>query len=110
MRWSDNDASKILPSEKKGVEARDKLSTNLKEIKGLGPTAVDIILGSIQDYFPQIAPFLSARSQETAEHIGLGNNVDVIFQAVGSRPATMARVEAALTQIRLEREESEFTG
>jgi len=65
-------------------------------------------LGYIQGYFPKVAPFLATRCLETAKKIGMGDDVDAIFKAVGSDPGSMARMEAALTRVRFEKREGEF--
>lgn len=54
----DSDASRVLPVDESGDEARTAISTRLKEVKSLGPVGIDIFLGSIQHLFANIAPFL----------------------------------------------------
>lgn len=84
----------------------DMLSDRLKDIKGLGPVGIDIFLGSIQYFYPQVAPFLDKRSKATAQKLGLGDDVEPIYAAIGSDPLKMARMEAALTRVRLEQMEN----
>ncbi|KAL1869995.1 hypothetical protein VTK73DRAFT_2838 [Phialemonium thermophilum] len=105
----DGDASRILPQDKKGDEARRTVSDRLKDIKGLGPMGIELFLGSIQHYFPAVAPFLDSRSRKTAAEIGLGHDLDAIFGAVDQDATAMAKLEVALTRVRLEKRESEFT-
>lgn len=45
-----------------------------------------------------------------AERIGLGDDVDRIYGAVGEDADRMARMEVALTEVRLEKKENEFAG
>ncbi|CAI4214162.1 unnamed protein product [Parascedosporium putredinis] len=73
------------------------LAAELKEIKGLGPLGVDICMGSMQGYFPEVAPFLDQRSLETARKVGLGDDVEAMFEALGSDAQAMARLEVGLT-------------
>lgn len=84
------------------------LKTRLEEIKGLGPMGIDIFLGSIQGFFAYVAPFLDSRSRETANAIGLGDEVDGLYAAVDGDASRMAELQVALTTIRLEKLENEF--
>lgn len=67
-------------------------------------------MGGLQSYFPNICPFLDHRSRKMAERIGLGDDVDRIYGAVGEDADRMARMEVALTEVRLEKKENEFAG
>jgi len=69
----------------------------------------EIFLGSIQHFFENVAPFLDSRSKKTAIAIGFGEDVDTIFAALQKNTASMAKLEVALTRIRLEKREGEFT-
>ncbi|OAA54552.1 hypothetical protein SPI_08798 [Niveomyces insectorum RCEF 264] len=104
------DPAKILPDGQKGDAARKTLTARLQEIKGLGPVATDIFIGSIQNVVPTVAPFLDARSRKTAAQIGLGQDVDAMFADLGRDAKEMAKLEVALTQIRFAKKEAEFTG
>lgn len=99
----------MLPRDKHGNEARKALRKNVQEVKGLGQVGSDIFLGSIQRFFPNVAPFLDSRSRQTAKKMGLGDDLDDIFKAVGSDVARMAELEVALTRIRLDKTEVKFT-
>ena len=105
---ADDDPGKILPDDMKGDEAREELAARLREIKGLGPVGVDIVMGGLQSYFTNISPFLNTRSVRTAEKIGLGADVEKIYEAVDSDAKTMAKLEVALTEARLHKREGEF--
>ncbi|KAL2760289.1 hypothetical protein ACRALDRAFT_1078933 [Sodiomyces alcalophilus JCM 7366] len=105
----DNDASNMLPRDKREDEARKALRERVQEVKGIGQVGSDIFLGSIQNFFPNVAPFLDNRSRKTAHNIGLGDDLDDIFKAVGSDVARMAELEVALTKIRLDKREAKFT-
>ncbi|EOO03358.1 putative d-amino acid oxidase protein [Phaeoacremonium minimum UCRPA7] len=111
----DDDASELLPYPSKQPEAEMNkegsvtlLKTRLEEIKGLGPMGIDIFLGSIQGFFAYVAPFLDSRSRETANAIGLGDEVDGLYAAVDGDASRMAELQVALTTIRLEKLENEF--
>jgi len=106
---SDDDASNILPTDEKGGKARDMLSARLQEVKGLGPTGIGIFLGSIQNFFPNIAPFLDVRSRKTAKTLGLCDELDEVFLALNQSASAMAKLEVALTTVRLEKRENEFS-
>ncbi|KAI9150675.1 putative d-amino acid oxidase protein [Paramyrothecium foliicola] len=104
------DLAKLLKDqyEQKGDKARGTLSTRLKEIKGVGPVGADIILGSIQSFFPGISPVLDKRSMGTAQEVGMGEDLGAIFSAIGRDPDKMTRLEVALTKIRLDKLQGEF--
>jgi hypothetical protein len=109
FHWREpRDPWKILPEAESGDGARNGLSARLQEIKGIGPVGVGIFLGSIQQSFPNVAPFLDDRSRRTAEQIGLGDDVDTIFAALDHCTYKMARLEVASSKIRLEKREEEF--
>jgi hypothetical protein len=102
----DNDASRILPSG--DDNPRETLSKRLKAIKGLGPMGCDIFLGTIQGFFPDVAPFMVKRNFETAEKIGLVGDTDELFALVDRDPEEMARLHEALTTVRLDKKEHEL--
>ena len=101
----------MLPADSaaQGEEARKTVSSRLQEVKGIGPVGATIFLGSMQHFYPPVAPFLDPRSQKSAAQLGLGSNVDAIFDALGHNTYEMAKLEAALTKVRLEKRESEFS-
>lgn len=69
---------------------------------------VDIAMGGLQSYFPNISPFLDHRNVRTAGRIGLGNDVGRLYGAVGEDSGRMAMLEVALTEARLEKKEGVF--
>ncbi|WEW57692.1 hypothetical protein PRK78_003159 [Emydomyces testavorans] len=89
--------------------SRSKIRSALKQIKGIGDLGVDIFLSSVQPLWPEVAPFIPERSLVTAEHIGIGTDMDVLFDEVGRDPKQMCMLSRALTKIRLEKEEKEYT-
>ena len=92
----------------KAAQSPSEIRTRLKEIKGLGNVGLDIFQDTAQDVLPILAPFVDPRSLKTAEQIGLGSDVDALWELVGKNAAEMTRLSAALTTIRLEKREKEF--
>ncbi|EEP75798.1 predicted protein [Uncinocarpus reesii 1704] len=88
--------------------SNSRIRSTLKEIKGFGDVAVDIFLASVQSAWPETAPFIAERSLQTAEHIGIGTDVEAIFKTLHSDSKDMCKLARALTEIRLEKEEQEF--
>lgn len=85
-----------------------KVRASLKEIKGAGDVAVDIMFDSLQSLWTDLAPFLGARDIPTAQQIGIGSNVRAIYAAVGNDPRQMCRVARGLSQVRLDKKTGEF--
>lgn len=89
--------------------SRSEIRAALKSIKGIGDIAADIFLSSVQSIWPEVAPFIPQRSLATAEHIGIGTDVDKLYEAVGKDPKRMSMLSRALTKIRLDHDEGEYT-
>lgn len=88
--------------------SRSEIRSALKQIKGIGDVAVDIFLSSVQSLWPEVAPFIPERSLATAQHIGIGTDVNALYKAVGKDPKQMCKLSRALTKIRLEKDEKEY--
>ncbi|KAI9713909.1 MAG: hypothetical protein M1820_000639 [Bogoriella megaspora] len=86
----------------------DQIRSHVKEIKGLGDVGINIFCDTIQGLWPCLAPFIDPRSEKTAEQIGLGTDVEKIYEAVEKHPQKMAELAVALTTVRLEKKEKEF--
>ncbi|OTA82010.1 hypothetical protein M434DRAFT_379648 [Hypoxylon sp. CO27-5] len=54
------------------------------------------------------APFVDPRSLKTAEVIGIGGDVNVLWKEVSEDPEKMCRLASALTKLRLDGKEKEF--
>ncbi|KAI1492253.1 hypothetical protein F5X96DRAFT_627466 [Biscogniauxia mediterranea] len=95
-----------------GLAGKDphKIRSELKNVKGLGDVGVDIFFDTVQHVWPCVAPFLDPRSLKTAEEIGIGGDVHALWKAVSEDSGQMCRLAAALTKVRLDGKESEFTG
>ncbi|KAL0263049.1 hypothetical protein SLS55_002024 [Diplodia seriata] len=92
------------------TEVQKMLRRRLKEVKGLGDVGADIFIAGVQGVWPRAAPFLDRRSAKTAEEVGLGGGVEALFEGVGRDAGKMARLNAALTTVRLEKRVGEFKG
>ncbi|RYO91206.1 hypothetical protein DL764_008312 [Monosporascus ibericus] len=102
----EGDLNSIL---KTAGEDRTKIRAELKRIKGLGDVGIDIFFDTAQHVWPCLAPFLDPRSAKTAEAIGIGSDVQQLWDAVSREPEQMCRLAAALTKVRLDGLKSEFT-
>jgi len=94
-----SDSSKVIE------EVRQKV----KKIKGIGNVAVDVFCDTVQGVWPELAPFIDPRSRKTAEGIGLPTDVQELYEAVGKDPVEMCKLASALTVVRLDKKEGEFT-
>ncbi|EXJ57175.1 hypothetical protein A1O7_07522 [Cladophialophora yegresii CBS 114405] len=86
-----------------------KIRAELKTIKGLGDVGIDIFFTTAQHVWPCLAPWIDPRSLTTAEKIGLGNDVQALWNDVGEDPEAMCKLACALMDVRLEKRESEWT-
>ena len=93
---------------KKASEDPKKIRAELKTIKGLGDIGIDIFFTIAQHVWPCLGPWIDPRSLGTAEKIGLGDEVQALWKIVGQEPEAMCRLACALTDVRLERKESEW--
>ncbi|KAI0138189.1 hypothetical protein F4776DRAFT_621018 [Hypoxylon sp. NC0597] len=85
-----------------------KIRAELKQIKGLGDVGINIFFDTAQHIWPCLAPFVDPRSLKTAEAIGIGGDVNVLWQEVSEDPEKMCRLASALTKLRLDGKEKEF--
>jgi len=90
-------------------DPRSTLKSRLKEIKQIGNVGIEIFMASIQGFYPRVAPFLDSRSFKTAQELGLGDDVGTMFEALDNDPMQMAKLNAALTTVRLEKRRKEFS-
>lgn len=104
-REPDGDLNNLSKRAKDRLEIRG----SLKRIKGFGNVGVDIFCNTAQHVWPNLAPFVDARSLKTAEQIGIGNNVETLWEHVQKHAAEMCRLCSALTKIRLEKKQKEFS-
>jgi orotate phosphoribosyltransferase-like protein len=70
---------------------------------------IDIFFTTAQHLWPCLAPWVDPRSLNTAEKIGLGNDVQALWSDVGEDPESMCRLACALMDVRLEKRESEWS-
>ncbi|OTA61488.1 hypothetical protein K449DRAFT_370672 [Hypoxylon sp. EC38] len=85
-----------------------KIRAELKQIKGLGDVGINIFFDTAQHIWPCLAPFIDPRSLKTAEEIGIGGGVNVLWKEVSEDPEKMCRLASALTKLRLDGKEKEF--
>ena len=98
----DGDLNNLL----KGADSSpEKVRSLVGEIKGIGKVATDIFFDAAQGVWPSLAPFVDPRSMATAEHCGLGSDVNGMWEAVGKDPIEMCKLSSALTMIRLDKRE-----
>lgn len=86
----------------------DAIRARFKEVKGLGDVGVEIFVGSCQALWPCLAPAVDKRNLETAQRIGIGSKVQELWETIGKDAVMMARLNMALTTVRLEGKEAEF--
>lgn len=101
----DNDLNNLL---KKADSSPAQVRKLLQEIKGIGKVGTDIFFDAAQGVWPSLAPFIDPRSIETAKQVGLGSDVDALWDAVGKDAVKMCELSSALTMVRLEKKEKEF--
>lgn len=75
----------------------------MMEIRGVGELAVEIFLNNAQSVWPAMAPFLDKRSLKTADEIGIGTDLDAIYDAVQRDPVQMSWFANGLSTVRLEK-------
>lgn len=81
---------------------REKARGLIKEVKGLGDLAADLFFNSVQSVWPSMAPFVDARSAQTAEEIGIGTDLDAIYAELKQDPLEMSKFANGLSMVRLE--------
>ena len=69
---------------------------------------IDIFFTQAQHVWTCLAPWIDPRSLNTAEKIGLGQDVQALWKEVGEKPESMCRLACALTEVRLEKKEAEW--
>jgi hypothetical protein len=103
-----SDISRILPLETDAETGRKLLQERLQEVNGIGPLGIEIFISTVQGVWPSLCPFLGSRDLQVAEQIGLGKDVNAIYELLGGNPEQMAKLSTALTKIRLEKHVKEY--
>lgn len=75
----------------------------MKEVRGMGDLAVEVFFNNVQSIWPSIAPCLDSRSLKTAAEIGIGTDLDEIYNALEQDPMRMSRFANGLSEVRLEK-------
>ncbi len=83
----------------------DKVAILLKEIKGMGDLAVEVLFNNLQSIWPSIAPSIDSRSLKTAAEIGIGADLDQIYNLLEQDPVRMSWFANGLSEVRLEKRE-----
>lgn len=86
----------------------DKVRELVKEIKGFGDVGVNIFHDTVQAIWPCMAPYVDPRSYDVAEELGLGRDMQAMWQGVGKDAGKMAKLCSALTTVRLEKKVDDF--
>ncbi|GFF38055.1 hypothetical protein IFM58399_05103 [Aspergillus lentulus] len=100
----DGDLNNLL---RKAGNDRKKTRDLIKAIKGLGDLGVDLFLNNVQSVWPSMAPFLDARSLKTAEELGIGTDLEAIYESLNRDPMRMSRLANGLSHVRLDKKQRE---
>lgn len=103
--WEDGDLNNLKKAAKESPAAVRKL---LKEIKGVGDVGVDVFFQQAQTIWPFLAPFLDARSRDAAKRLGVGDDAESVYEAVGRDHVKMGKLVVALITVKLEGRWAEF--
>jgi hypothetical protein len=103
----DGDLNNLL---KKAGNDCKKTRDLIKEIKGLGDLGVDLFLNNAQSVWPPMAPFLDARSLKTAEELGIGTDLEAIYESLNRDSMRMSRLANGLSHVRLDKKQRELKG
>ncbi|KAJ5123120.1 hypothetical protein N7448_009217 [Penicillium atrosanguineum] len=95
----DGDLNNLL---QQGRAERDEVGRLVKDIKGVGDLAEELFLNNVQSVWPSMTPFVDSRSLKTADEIGIGTDVEAIYDAVQRDPMKMSRLANGLSTVRLE--------
>lgn len=74
----------------------------VKGIKGVGDLAEELFLNNVQSIWPSMAPFVDSRSLKTAKEIGIGTDVEAMYDVVERDPVQMSKFANGLSTVRLE--------
>lgn len=87
---------------------RDKARGLIKEIKGLGDLGVDLFFNNVQSVWPSMAPFVDARSLQTAGEVGIGTDLDTVYAELKKDPLEMSKFANGLSMVRLEKKKGDI--
>lgn len=63
---------------------------------------------TVQAVWPFMAPYVDSRSFDTAVELGIGEDVQAMWEGCGKDNVKMAKLCAALTTVRLEKKQGDF--
>ena len=87
---------------------RDEVRKLIKEIKGLGDLGADLFFNNVQSVWPEIAPFVDRRSLQTADQVGIGTDLDIIYADLNHDSMKMSRLANGLSAARLDKRQGEL--
>ncbi|KAJ5492440.1 hypothetical protein N7453_010537 [Penicillium expansum] len=92
---------------------REQCATNLGELAklvveryggpGTGDVAVEVFFNNVQSVWPSIAPCLDSRNLKIADEIGIGTDLDEIYNTLEQDPMRMSQFANGLSEVRLEK-------
>ncbi|KAJ5690395.1 hypothetical protein N7462_004787 [Penicillium macrosclerotiorum] len=86
----------------------EEIQRRMKEIKGIGDLGAELFLDQVHSVWPSVAPFLDSRSLKTAEEIGIGTDLDAIYDELGQDSVSMSKFASGLSKVRLEHKEHDI--
>ncbi|KAK4870420.1 hypothetical protein LT330_004768 [Penicillium expansum] len=75
----------------------------MKEVRGMGDVAVEVFFNNVQSVWPSIAPCLDSRNLKIADEIGIGTDLDEIYNTLEQDPMRMSQFANGLSEVRLEK-------
>lgn len=78
----------------------------IREIKGFGDIATELFCDDAQAVWPILAPTIDHRSLDTAKEVGIGNDIQAIFDALDRDPVQMSKLARGLSAVRLKKEQN----
>ncbi|KAE8146404.1 hypothetical protein BDV25DRAFT_162585 [Aspergillus avenaceus] len=101
----DGDLNNLL---EKAHHDRESVRKLIKEVRGLGDLGVELFLNNVQSVWPDMAPFVDGRSLKTADEVGIGTDMDAIFEELKRDSMKMSRLANGLSTARLEKRQGDL--
>lgn len=71
----------------------------------MGDLAVEVLFDNLQSIWPSLAPSIDSRSLKVAAEIGIGTDLDKIYNVLDNDPVRMSWFANGLSEVRLEKRE-----
>ena len=97
---TDGDLNNLLKQASGKIE---KAKILLKEVRGIGDLAAEVFFNNVQSVWPSVAPCLDSRSLKTAAEVGIGTDLDKIYNVLERDPVRMSRFANGISEVRLEK-------